>query len=71
MSTATAPAAGVSAEVMDGRRTILARDENMRHFRHDRILEDWPVVDEPWATAVEDARLGSIDRTPGTASFGR
>lgn len=69
MSTATAP--GVSADVMDGRRTLLARDENMRHFRHDRILEVWPIIDEGWAQAVEAARIGAIDRTPGTASFGR
>lgn len=69
MSTMTG--GGVSADVMDGRRTILARDENMRHIRHDHVLGTWPIIDEPWATAVEQARIGAIDRTPGTASFGR
>jgi len=62
---------GTSADVMDGRRTILARDENLRHVRHDGLLARWAVVDEGWARAVEQTRLGAIDRTPGTASFGR
>lgn len=70
MST-TAPTPGVSTEVMDGRRTLIARDENMRHFRHDRILAEWPVLGEPWAAAVESARISAIDRTPGNATFGR
>ena len=72
MSTASSPdITGVSGDVMDGRRTILARDENMRHIRHDGLLDRWPVVGEFWAEAVERARLGAIDRTPGAASFGR
>ena len=72
MSTAISPtSAGVSADVMDGRRTILARDENMRHIRHDSLLERWPLVGEIWAEAVERTRIGAIDRTPGAASFGR
>jgi hypothetical protein len=72
MSTAASPvSAGVSADVMDGRRTILARDENLRHVRHDSLLDRWPIVEEIWAEAVEDARIGAIDRTPGAASFGR
>lgn len=71
---ATAPpstSAGGSGDVMDGRRTILARDENMRHIRHDSLLERWPILAEYWAEAVENARIGAIDRTPGAASFGR
>lgn len=69
MSTATDPTS--TNEVMDGRRTILARGENMRHIRHESLLERWPIMHEGWAEAVESARIGSIDRTPGTASFGR
>lgn len=65
------PQSGVSADVMDGRRTILARDENMRHVRHASLLERWPVLGEVWAAEVEETRIGSVDRTPGTASFGR
>lgn len=61
----------ISSDVMEGRRTLVARDENMRHFRHEALLERWPPVDEEWAQAVEGARVGAIDRTPGTASFGR
>jgi uncharacterized protein YqfB (UPF0267 family) len=73
MSSAISPAgsAGVSSDVMEGRRTIAVREENLRHFRHGGILDRWPVVDESWAEAVEQTRLGSIDRTPGAASFGR
>lgn len=72
MSTGISPAsAGVGAEVMDGRRTILARDENMRHVRHDSLLERWPIVGEIWAEAIEETRIGAIDRTPGAATFGR
>lgn len=73
MSTSAPPKtpSGVSADVMDGRRTILARDENMRHVRHADILDRWPVVGERWASDVEETRIGSVDRTPGTASFGR
>ena len=70
-TTAPSSPAGVSGEVMDGRRTILARDENMRHIRHDSLLDRWPIVAEYWAEAVENARIGAIDRTPGAASFGR
>ena len=56
---------------MQGRRTILATGANMRHIRHAQILERWPILPEGWAKAVETARLASVDRTPGTASFGR
>jgi hypothetical protein len=73
MSTSLAPGdpTGVSSDVMQGRRTIVAREENLRHVRHDGILGRWPVVGEGWAAAVEETRLGAIDRTPGAASFGR
>jgi hypothetical protein len=56
---------------MDGRRTIMAMGSNMRHIRHAEILRRWPILPEGWAKAVEEARLNSVDRTPGTASFGR
>jgi hypothetical protein len=74
MSTAqNAPAGGPSSfgDVMDGRRTILARGENMRHVRHAQILERWPILPEEWARGVETTRLAAVDRTPGAASFGR
>ena len=61
----------VGSDVMDGRRTILARGENMRHIRHADILQRWPILPEEWARAVESARLAAVDRTPGTATFGR
>jgi hypothetical protein len=59
------------SEVMDGKRTILAMGANMRHIRHAEILQRWPILPEGWAKAVEEARLAAVDRTPGTASFGR
>ena len=75
MSTASNGAASqqpsVGVDVMAGRRTILATGANMRHIRHAQILERWPILPEGWAKAVETARLESVDRTPGTASFGR
>ena len=74
MSTAApkgAPGAPSTNEVMDGRRTILATGANMRHIRHAEILERWPIIPEGWAKAVELTRLSAVDRTPGTASFGR
>jgi hypothetical protein len=74
MSTAQNGAMGVpstGSDVMDGRRTILARGENMRHIRHADILSRWPILPEAWARAVESARLAAVDRTPGTATFGR
>ena len=61
----------VGADVMQGRRTILATGANMRHIRHAQILERWPILPEGWARAVETTRLESVDRTPGAASFGR
>ncbi len=61
----------LGADVMQGRRTILATGANMRHIRHAQILERWPILPEGWAKAVETTRLESVDRTPGTASFGR
>jgi hypothetical protein len=61
----------VGADVMLGRRTILASGANMRHIRHAQILERWPILPEGWARAVETTRLESVDRTPGAASFGR
>jgi hypothetical protein len=63
--------APVGADVMEGRRTILATGANMRHIRHAQILERWPILSEGWAKAVETTRLESVDRTPGAASFGR
>jgi hypothetical protein len=63
--------AAVGADVMQGRRTILATGANMRHIRHAQILERWPILPEGWARAVETTRLESVDRTPGAASFGR
>lgn len=68
---AASPGSSVGADVMAGRRTILATGANMRHIRHAQILERWPILSEGWAQAVESARLSSVDRTPGTASFGR
>lgn len=64
-------AAGTGMDVMDGRRTILAMGANMRHIRHAQILDRWPILPEGWARAVETTRLAAVDRTPGTASFGR
>ncbi len=64
------PPTGATSDVMDGRRTILATGANMRHIRHAEILDRWPILPEGWARAVESTRL-SVDRTPGTASFGR
>jgi hypothetical protein len=63
--------AQVGADVMQGRRTILATGANMRHIRHAQILERWPILPEGWARAVETTRLEAVDRTPGTATFGR
>lgn len=48
-----------------------AKGENTRHIRHGQVLERWPILAESWARQVEDARLAAVDRTPGTASFGR
>lgn len=58
-------------DVMDGRRTIQAMGQNMRHIRHEQMLERWPIVAEGWARAIETSRIAAVDRTPGTASFGR
>jgi hypothetical protein len=44
---------------------------NMRFARHAELLQRWPVLAEPWAQAIEAARLGSVDHTPGPATFGR
>lgn len=44
---------------------------NMRFARHAQLLARWPVLDEPWARAVESRRLETVDRTPGPATFGR
>lgn len=65
------PPTGPTSDVMSGRRTLLATGANMRHIRHAEILDRWPILPEGWARAVEDARLGAVDRTAGTASFGR
>ena len=62
---------GGRSDVMDGRRTIMAMGSNMRHVRHAEILHRWPVLPEEWAKAVETTRLSAVDRTPGTATFGR
>lgn len=61
----------VGADVMQGRRTIMATGANMRHIRHAQILERWPILPEGWAKAIETTRLESVDRTPGAATFGR
>ncbi|MGD9695018.1 MAG: hypothetical protein AB7V42_05090 [Thermoleophilia bacterium] len=61
----------VSSDVMNGRRTLYATGENMRHIRHAQLLDRWPILPEGWARAIESARLAAVDRTPGTASFGR
>ena len=50
---------------------IYAKGENLRHVRHGEILERWPVLAEPWARRIEEARLAAVDRTPGAATFGR
>jgi hypothetical protein len=73
MSTAQngAPGTASTNEVMDGRRTIFATGANMRHVRHAQILERWPILPEDWAKAVELTRVSAVDRTPGTATFGR
>lgn len=55
----------------DSRRLIFAKGENYRHIRHAEILARWPVLPEPWARRIEHARVSSVDRTPGPASFGR
>jgi len=68
MSTAASP--GSTNEVMEGRRTLMATGANMRHVRHAEILDRWPIIPEGWARAIEQTRL-AVDRTPGTASFGR
>lgn len=44
---------------------------NMRFARHAQLLLRWPVSPEPWARAVEEKRIASVDRTPGAATFGR
>lgn len=41
----------------DPARTIVSRGENYRHIRHADVLARWPVLAEPWARRVEDARL--------------
>lgn len=70
MSTAQIPTAS-GGDVMEGRRTIMAMGANMRHVRHAEILARWPILPEGWAKAIETTRLSAVDRTPGTASFGR
>jgi hypothetical protein len=67
----TATPTTAAGDVMGGRRTILATGANMRHVRHAEILARWPILPEGWAKAIESTRLSSVDRTPGTASFGR
>jgi hypothetical protein len=69
--TEAASPATAAGDVMGGRRTILATGANMRHVRHAEILARWPIIPEGWARAVETTRLSAVDRTPGTASFGR
>ena len=70
MSTTRQPN-GTGGDVMEGRRTILAMGANMRHVRHAEVLDRWPILPEGWAKSIETTRLSSVDRTPGTASFGR
>ncbi len=54
----------------DERRMIFAKGENYRHIRHAEIMDRWPVIAEPWARRIEMRRV-AVDRTPGTATFGR
>ena len=68
---APAPTQAGRSDVMEGRRTIMAMGSNMRHVRHAEILHRWPIIPEDWAKAVESNRLAAVDRTPGTATFGR
>lgn len=68
---ASVPTGAGRSDVMEGRRTIMAMGSNMRHVRHAEILHRWPIIAEDWAKAVESTRLAAVDRTPGTASFGR
>ncbi|MFN8124292.1 MAG: hypothetical protein U0237_17930 [Thermoleophilia bacterium] len=53
------------------RTLIFAKGENTRHLRHAQVLNRWPLLSEPWARAVEEKRVNSVDRTPGAATFGR
>jgi hypothetical protein len=53
------------------RTLIFAKGENTRHLRHAQVLGRWPILTEPWARAIEDKRINSVDRTPGAATFGR
>jgi len=69
--TEAASPATAAGDVMGGRRALFATGANMRHVRHAQILARWPLIPEGWADAVEQARLSAVDRTPGTASFGR
>jgi hypothetical protein len=55
----------------DGWGMFYARGENFRHVRHAQILSRWPVIAEAWAVEMETARIASVDRTPGAATFGR
>jgi len=55
----------------DTRRAVFARLENSRHLRHEQVLARWPVLPEAWARRVDRARIESVDRTPGAATFGR
>jgi len=55
----------------DERRLIFAKGENLRHMRHEQILERWPILPEGWARSIERTRLAAVDRTPGAATFGR
>jgi hypothetical protein len=59
------------SEPAQERRMIFSKGENYRHIRHAQILERWPVIAEPWARRIEHARIASVDRTPGPATFGR
>ncbi|MGD9571229.1 MAG: hypothetical protein AB7V62_05040 [Thermoleophilia bacterium] len=68
---ATATPTTAAGDVMSGRRTVMAMGSNMRHVRHAEILARWPILPEGWAKAVETTRLSAVDRTPGTATFGR
>lgn len=53
------------------RRMIFAKGDNIRHIRHEQVLQRWPILPEEWARKVEATRIALIDRTPGAATFGR
>jgi len=37
-----------------------ARAEHLWYMRHEQALARWPVIGEPWAMRVEEARLAPL-----------